>query len=69
MFMATPQLETLTVPQSATVPRRRMGLQEVLTHRLCPAECLPAVEIADIMPVRSMFDYDAGTAVEITDLP
>ncbi|MCZ7631205.1 MAG: hypothetical protein M5U19_20125 [Microthrixaceae bacterium] len=58
----------LTVPESASVPRRRMGLQEILTHRLCPAEGLPVVAIADIMPVRSMFDYDGETAVAVSDL-
>lgn len=68
MFMASPLLEALTVPESASVPRRRMGLQEILTHRLCPAEGLPVVAIADIMPVRSMFDYDGETAVAVSDL-
>lgn len=69
MFMASPLLATLTVPESTTVPRRRMGLMEILTQRLCPAEGLPLVEIADITPVRSMFDYDAESAVTVTDLP
>lgn len=69
MFMASPLLATLTVPESATVPRRRMGLLEILTQRLCPAEGLPLVEITDITPVRSMFDYDSETAVTVTELP
>jgi hypothetical protein len=46
-----------------------MGLMEILTQRLCPAEGLPVVDIADITPVRSMFDYNAEAAVAVTDLP
>lgn len=67
--MASPLLATLTVPESAVVPRRRMGLLQVLTRRLCPAEGLPVVEIQDIKAAGSMFDYDPATAVTITDLP
>lgn len=67
--MASPLLPTLTVPESATVPRRRMGLLELLTQRLCPTEGLPVVEITDITPVRSMFEYDADTALAVSELP
>lgn len=66
--MQSSLLTTLTVPQCATVPRRRMGLLEVLNRHLCPAESLPVVEVTEIMPVISMFDYDPGTAIEVTDL-
>lgn len=67
--MQSSLLATVTVPQCATVPRRRMGLLDVLNRHLCPAENLPVVDVAEIMPVTSMFDYDPETATEMTDLP
>ena len=69
MFMASPLLATLTVPEKAKVPRRRMGLLEILTQRLCPTDDLPVVQITDITPVRSMFDYASETAVTVTEMP
>ncbi len=46
-----------------------MGLNELLTRRLCPESTLPVVAISEISPVRSMFDYDPETASVVTDLP
>ncbi len=67
--MQSPLLATLTVPESVAVPRRRMGLLEVLNRHLCASEGLPVVEVHDIVPVTSMFDYDPDAATQLSELP
>lgn len=67
--MTSPLLDALTVPERALVPRRPMLLMQALTSKLCPAEGLPVMDVADISPVSSMFDYDPDTAEVVTGLP
>ncbi|MEZ5238421.1 MAG: hypothetical protein R2716_05570 [Microthrixaceae bacterium] len=67
--MDQPLLMTTTVPERAVIPRRRMLLREALALRLCPTEALPVVDVTELTPARSMFDYDAESAESIGELP
>ena len=69
MSMASALISTLVVPEHATVPRRRMGLMPLLVSHICDPASLPTVELAGLTPVRSMFDYDADTAVSVAEIP
>ncbi len=69
MSMASALISTLVVPEHATVPRRPMGLMPLLVSHICDPASLPTVELTELTPVRSMFDYDPDTAVAVTDVP
>jgi hypothetical protein len=45
------------------------GLWRAITDRVRATDSLPTVEVADLGPRQSMFDYDPADAVVLTDLP
>jgi hypothetical protein len=45
------------------------GLWRAMTDRVRRAQPLPTVEVSDLSPGQSMFDYDPGRAVALTELP
>ncbi|MGI9578171.1 MAG: hypothetical protein ACR2OH_08240 [Microthrixaceae bacterium] len=45
------------------------GLWRAMAERVVPAETLPTIEVAEIAPRMSMFDYDPAEAVALTEIP
>ena len=61
---ASPQIAAQRIAAAATT-----GLWRAMTDRFRPAGALPTVEVENLAPRRSMFDYDPEHAVELTELP
>ncbi len=69
--MSMPPALTTTpgVTECPSVPRRPLGLLPLLVSRVCERSTLPTVEVGSLTPVRSMFDYDEATAIDLDEVP
>ena len=61
---ASPQIAAQRIAAAATT-----GLWRAMTDRFRPAGALPTVEVVNLAPRQSMFDYDPSQAVLLADLP